>query len=211
MNETVLDKFLRYAKIDTQSDEESQSYPSTAKQFDLLRLLEKELRELGVPDVRIDKYGYVMATLPSNLPAADKAHGKVPAIGFISHVDTSPSASGKDVKPQVMTYKGGDIVLPGDTAIVLRTVREPPARGERGQDHRHDRRNHAPRRRRQGRARHHHDGGADPDRDPVASRTATSRSASPPTKRSAPGRNTSTSRRSARSSPTPSTATRPAS
>jgi tripeptide aminopeptidase len=125
MNETVLDKFLRYVKIDTQSQEDSESYPSTAKQFDLLRLLEKELRELGVPDVRIDKYGYVMATLPSNLPATDKAHGKVPAVGFISHVDTSPSASGKDVKPQVLTYKGGDIVLPGDTSIVLRPSENP--------------------------------------------------------------------------------------
>jgi tripeptide aminopeptidase len=117
MNETVLDKFLRYVKIDTQSSEESETYPSTAKQFDLLRLLEKELRELGVPDV--------MATLPSNLPASDKAHGKVPAVGFISHVDTSPSASGKDVKPQVMTYKGGDIVLPGDPSIVLRPSENP--------------------------------------------------------------------------------------
>jgi tripeptide aminopeptidase len=125
MHETVLDKFLRYVKIDTQSSEESETYPSTSKQFDLLRLLEKELRELGVPDVRLDKYGYVMATLPSNLPATDKAHGKVPAVGFISHVDTSPSASGKDVKAQVMTYKGGDIVLPGDPSIVLRPSENP--------------------------------------------------------------------------------------
>jgi tripeptide aminopeptidase len=126
MNETVLDKFLRYVKIDTQSSEESETYPSTAKQFDLLRLLEKELRELGVPDVRIDKYGYVMATLPSNLPATDKAHGKVPAIGFISHVDTSPSASGENVKAQVIqNYKGGDIVLPGDPSIVLKVSENP--------------------------------------------------------------------------------------
>lgn len=125
MNETVLDKFLRYVRIDTQSQEDSETYPSTSKQLDLLRLLEKELKELGVPDVRMDKYGYVMATLPSNLPASDPARGKVPAVGFISHVDTSPSASGKDVKPQVMTYKGGDIVLPGDTSVVLRPSENP--------------------------------------------------------------------------------------
>jgi tripeptide aminopeptidase len=126
MNETVLDKFLRYVKIDTQSSEESDTYPSTAKQFNLLRLLEKELKDLGLPDVRIDKYGYVMATLPSNIPASDKAHGKVPAVGFISHVDTSPSASGENVKAQVIReYKGGDIVLPGDPSIVLKTAENP--------------------------------------------------------------------------------------
>ncbi len=126
MNESVLDKFLRYVKIDTQSSEESETYPSTAKQFDLLRLLEKELKELGVRDVRIDKYGYVMATLPSNLAATDKAYGKVPAVGFVSHVDTSPSASGENVKAQVIQkYQGGDIVLPGDPSIVLRTSENP--------------------------------------------------------------------------------------
>jgi tripeptide aminopeptidase len=126
MNETVLDKFLRYVKIDTQSREDAETYPSTAKQFDLLRLLEKELRDLGVPDVRIDKYGYVMATLPANLPASDRAHGKVPPVGFVAHVDTSPSASGANVKPQVITgYRGGDLVLPGDKSVVIRTSENP--------------------------------------------------------------------------------------
>jgi tripeptide aminopeptidase len=126
MTETVLDKFLRYVKIDTQSQEDSESYPSTAKQFDLLRLLEKELKELGVPEVRLDKYGYVMATLPGNLPKTDKAFGRVPPVGFISHVDTSPSASGKDVKPQVIQkYQGGDLVLPGDPSVVIRTSENP--------------------------------------------------------------------------------------
>jgi tripeptide aminopeptidase len=126
MNETVLQKFLRYAAIDTQSSEESETYPSTAKQFDLLRLLERELKEFGLKDVRLDKYGYVMATLPSNLATTDKAYGKVPAIGFVSHVDTSPSASGANVKPQVIKeYKGGDIVLPGDPSIVLKVSENP--------------------------------------------------------------------------------------
>jgi len=119
MNETVLDKFLRYVKIDTQSSEESETYPSTLKQFNLLNLLVGELKALGLKDVRIDKYGYVMATLPTNV-----TH-KVPAVGLIAHVDTSPSASGENVKPQVITYKGGDVVLPGDNSIVI-TVSENP-------------------------------------------------------------------------------------
>ena len=120
MNETVLDRLLRYVKIDTQSSEESETYPSTAKQFDLLKLLVTELKALGMSDVTIDKYGYVMATLPSNVPQSDKAFGKVPTVGFISHVDTSPSAPGENVKPQVITYKGGDIVLPGDPSIIIK-------------------------------------------------------------------------------------------
>lgn len=126
INQTLLERFLRYVKIDTQSDENSSSYPSTAKQFDLLNLLVKELKELGLKDVNIDQYGYVMATLPSNLSQSDKAYGKVPVIGFVSHVDTSPSASGANVKPQVIEkYQGGDIPLPGDPAIVLRVSENP--------------------------------------------------------------------------------------
>ncbi len=119
MNEAVLDKFLRYVKIDTQSSEESDTYPSTSKQLNLLNLLVDELKTLGLKDTRIDKYGYVMATLPSNV-----TH-KVPAIGFIAHVDTSPSASGENVKPQVIKYNGGDVVLPGDTSIVIRESENP--------------------------------------------------------------------------------------
>ena len=125
MTETVLDRLLRYVKIDTQSDENSETYPSTKKQFDLLNLLVGELKAIGLKDAGIDKYGYVTATLPGNVPASDKAHGKVPVIGFISHVDTSPSASGTNVKPQVMEYKGGDVVLPGDPSIVLRVSENP--------------------------------------------------------------------------------------
>ena len=93
MTETVLDKFLRYVVIDTQSKEDSESYPSTAKQFDLLNLLVKELKNLGVPQVSIDEHGYVMATLSANVST------KVPAIGFVAHVDTSPEVSGANVKP----------------------------------------------------------------------------------------------------------------
>ena len=119
MNETVLDKFLRYVKIDTQSSEESDTYPSTSKQLNLLNLLVDELKTLGLKDTRIDKYGYVIATLPSNV-----TH-KVPAVGFIAHVDTSPSASGENVKPQVIKYNGGDVVLPGDKSIVIRESENP--------------------------------------------------------------------------------------
>lgn len=126
MNQTVLDRFLRYVKIDTQSDDNSTTYPSTAKQFDLLNLLVGELKELKLTDVAIDEHGYVTATLPSNLAPNDPASGKVPVIGLIAHVDTSPSASGADVKPQVIkAYAGGDIVLPGDPSVVLTEAENP--------------------------------------------------------------------------------------
>jgi tripeptide aminopeptidase len=126
MNETVLDRLLRYVVIDTQSVEDSTTYPSTEKQWTLLNLLVKELKDLGVPDVRIDKYGYVTATIPSNLVQSDKAFGKVPPVGFIAHVDTSPEVSGANVKPQVIKdYKGGDIVLPGDKSVVVRVSENP--------------------------------------------------------------------------------------
>ena len=121
MNEPVLDKLLRYVVIDTQSLEDSTTYPSTEKQWQLLNLLVKELKGLGVPNVAIDKYGYVTATIPSNLEKSDKAFGKVPPVGFISHVDTSPEVSGANVKPQIIKdYRGGDIVLSGDTSAVIR-------------------------------------------------------------------------------------------
>ena len=126
MKESSLDRFIRYAKIDTQSSEESQTYPSTPKQFDLLNLLVTELKDLGMKDVEIDQHGYVMATLPGNLPKTDKVYGKVPVVGFVSHVDTSPSTTGANVKPQIIqNYQGGDIVLPGDNSVVLRVSENP--------------------------------------------------------------------------------------
>jgi len=125
MNETALERFLRYAGIDTQSAEDSATYPSTEKQWVLLKLLAGELRGLGLADVSLDEHGYVMATLPGNLPADHPARGKVPVIGLIAHVDTSPSTSGKDVKPQVFEYQGGDIVLPGDPNVIIRESENP--------------------------------------------------------------------------------------
>ncbi|MDD4919078.1 MAG: peptidase T [Bacteroidales bacterium] len=104
--EKILDKFLRYISFDTASDPESQTQPSTTKQFALLEVLLKELHQLGVADASLDEYGYVMASIPSNM---DK---KVPAIGFIAHVDTSPDASGRDIRPQIIRqYDGKPILL----------------------------------------------------------------------------------------------------
>ncbi len=118
--ETVLQRFLRYVAIDTQSKEDSETYPSTLKQLELLKLLAKELKDLGVPKVNMDDYGYVMATIPSNVKKS------VPAIGLIAHVDTSPEVTGANVKPQVIKeYKGGDIVLPGDSSVVIKESENP--------------------------------------------------------------------------------------
>jgi tripeptide aminopeptidase len=116
--ETALQRFLRYARIDTQSREDSESYPSTAKQLDLLRLLVEELKALGVADASIDEYGYVTGTVPATLPPA-KTDG-APVVGFVAHVDTSPAITGAGVKPVVhKNYRGGDIVLPGDPSQVI--------------------------------------------------------------------------------------------
>jgi len=111
VEDDVLERFLRYVRIDTQSDFLSTTYPSTAKQRDLGELLARELQELGLADAAIDEHGYVFATL-------EGARG--PAIGLIAHVDTSPDESGADVKPQVVwSYDGGEIRLPGDQRQVL--------------------------------------------------------------------------------------------
>ncbi len=108
----LLDRFLRYVKIDTQSDEASKSSPTTEKQKDLSRLLADELRQLGCDDAAMDEWGYVFATVPSNIPSDHPAHGKVPTIGLVAHVDTYFGTSGKDVKPQIIDrYQGGDIAL----------------------------------------------------------------------------------------------------
>lgn len=126
MPETALDRFLRYARIDTQSKDESDTYPSTAKQFDLLNLLVKELQEIGARDVTIDEHGYVMATVPSTIPKAHPASRTTPVIGFVAHVDTSPSASGENVQPQVIhAYAGGNITLPGNPSVVIRADENP--------------------------------------------------------------------------------------
>lgn len=113
---SCVERFLRYVTFDTQSSETSETYPSTAKQLDLSRHLVEELRALGLSDAELDEHGYVMATIP-----ATTQKPRVPVIGFIAHVDTSPEMSGADVKPIVhRNYQGGDIVLPDDPTAVLR-------------------------------------------------------------------------------------------
>jgi tripeptide aminopeptidase len=108
----VLERFLRYVRVDTQSDFESTTYPSTAKQRDLAELLAEELRAIGLDDTEVTEHGYVFASLPGN---------RGPTVGLIAHVDTSPDESGADVKPQVVRgYDGGDIALPADPRQVLR-------------------------------------------------------------------------------------------
>ncbi|HNU59510.1 MAG TPA: peptidase T [Aquaticitalea sp.] len=110
----IIDRFIGYVTVDTESDPKSDTTPSTTKQWDLARALSKELIAIGMKDVTIDQNAYIMATLPSNV-----SH-EVPTIGFISHFDTSPDFSGSNVKPQVIeNYDGKDIVLNADKNIVL--------------------------------------------------------------------------------------------
>jgi tripeptide aminopeptidase len=127
---TVLDRFLRYVRYDTQSDEQSKTYPSTEKQLVLLRDLAAELRELGLADAAVDAHGYVMATIP-----ATTAKAGVPTIGFIAHVDTSPEMPGAHVESIVHRgYDGRDLVLPDDPAAVLRLEDTPALRDQMGHD-----------------------------------------------------------------------------
>lgn len=114
---SALERFLKYVKMDTQSDEKGQDYPSTEKQKELLNLLYKELREMGVPDVRQDKeYACVYAVLPSNHPEKT-----IPSVGFIAHVDTADAMSGANVRPRVIEdYDGEDILLNEEENIVTR-------------------------------------------------------------------------------------------
>lgn len=129
MTTSALDRFLRYVRIDTRSDERSSTCPSTPGQWTLLRLLVDELHAIGAADVSIDDHGYVFATIPATV-----AHA-VPTIGFIAHVDTSPEMPGHDVKPIVHTaWDGGDIVLPDDPTAVLRAADDPDLAAQAGHD-----------------------------------------------------------------------------
>jgi tripeptide aminopeptidase len=126
---TVTERFLRYVTIDTQSDPESPSSPSTEKQKDLGRVLVTELKAIGIADAHLDEYGYVYGTIPAN------TEKKVPVICFCSHMDTSPDVTGKDVKPQmVKNYRGGDITLVGDTSQVIRFAEHPALKNQIGND-----------------------------------------------------------------------------
>ncbi len=127
--EKILDRFLRYVAVDTQSSEESDSQPSAAKELNLLRMLQSELSALGVK-ASLDEWGYVMAEIPSNLEEGKSA----PAIGFIAHVDTSPDASGADIKPQIIpNYDGEDIPLKGVDGLSLKVSDFPELADYKGQ------------------------------------------------------------------------------
>ncbi len=109
----ALERFVRYARVDTQADPTSDTVPSTAKQLDLSRLLVEELHELGLDDAFLNDEGYVLATVP---PTVDR---DVPTVAFLAHVDVAPDAPGDNVQPQVIRYDGGRVPLPGDPAIAL--------------------------------------------------------------------------------------------
>lgn len=119
--DNIADRFMRYVRIDTQSDPTSTAHPTTEKQKDLSKLLHRELFGMGITDATVDEYGYVYATIPSN---SDKKN--IPAICFCAHVDTAPDCSGTNVKPILHRYyDGNDIVLPDDTTQVLRVADSP--------------------------------------------------------------------------------------
>jgi len=129
--ESVVDRFLRYVRIDTQSREGADTTPSTEKQWTLVRLLADELRALGAQDVFLSEHCTVYATVPANAPDADR----IATVGFLAHVDTSPAVSGANVQPIVhRDYRGGDIVLPGDPSQVIRVSQHPVLEGMIGDD-----------------------------------------------------------------------------
>ena len=128
-NYTVSERFVRYAKIDTQSDPESINCPSTEKQKDLSRILVKELKEMGIKDAELDEHGYVYATIESN------SEKMVPVICFCSHVDTSPDCSGTNVNPIIhKNYAGQDIILPNDTSQKINFIEHPALANQIGND-----------------------------------------------------------------------------
>lgn len=117
MKKTILERFLKYISFDTKSDESSETCPSTKKQFELANYLKDEMIKLGLKDVTLDENCYLMGTLPAN---TDK---KIPVIGFLAHMDTSPDMSGANIKPQIIeNYKGGDILLKGNNITLSSSV-----------------------------------------------------------------------------------------
>ncbi|HEX6731258.1 MAG TPA: peptidase T [Pyrinomonadaceae bacterium] len=129
--ETALDRFLRYVKIDTQSAEDQATTPSTRKQLNLANLLARELNTLGAENVRVSEFGIVYATVPGNL----SDNSKVPVIGFIAHMDTSPAVSGENVNAIIhKNYQGGDITLPKDSSQVISVAKNPELKELVGDD-----------------------------------------------------------------------------
>jgi tripeptide aminopeptidase len=128
-NYTVTDRFIRYAKIDTQSDPNSSTCPSTEKQKNLSRVLVEELKAMGIEDAELDQYGYVYATIPSNTTK------NVPVLCFCSHVDTSPDCTGLNVNPVIhKKYNGGDIILPNDKSQIIKFAEHEALKEQIGND-----------------------------------------------------------------------------
>lgn len=124
----LLDRFIKYVQIDTQSDDSSETYPSTNKQFNLANLLVEELKELGLSNVDVDKFGYVTAVLPSNIEK------DIPTIGFLAHMDTAPDMSGKNVRPQVFeNYDGADLEINKELGINISVKEFPEIKQYKGQ------------------------------------------------------------------------------
>jgi tripeptide aminopeptidase len=131
MTKSLLDRFLNYVSIDTQSDPTSDSCPSTEKQKDLGRVLVEELLQLGLVDAHMDDFGYVYATIPGNTDFNDT----IPVICYCSHMDTSPDCSGAGVKPIIHNnYQGGDIILPDDPQQIIRMKDHPDLKAQIGND-----------------------------------------------------------------------------
>ena len=126
IKEKMLQRFLEYVTFDTESCDDATTVPTTEGQMIFARFLKEELEKMGLADVVLDEKGYLYATLPSN------SNRELPVIGFIAHVDTSPDMSGKNVKPRVVEYEGGDIVLDGDAGIVLRAEEFPEINDYKG-------------------------------------------------------------------------------
>lgn len=127
---TVTERFLKYVKIDTQSDPDSKTFPSTEKQKDLAKVLVEELKEIGITDAEMDEYGYVYATIPST-----SEKNNVPVICLCSHMDTSPDVTGKNVNPVIhKNYRGGNITLPKDTSQVILEDENPALKEQLGNE-----------------------------------------------------------------------------
>ncbi|MEG1543335.1 MAG: peptidase T [Tannerellaceae bacterium] len=125
----LIDRFLKYVSFDTKSDEETGKTPSTSGQYVFALYLAEELKVIGLEEITLDDNCYLMATLPANTNKAD-----VPTIGFIAHLDTSPDMSGQDVKPRIVSYKGGDIMLCAEEGVVLSSTMFPELNEYKGQD-----------------------------------------------------------------------------
>jgi tripeptide aminopeptidase len=134
-DETATQRFIRYVQINTQSDPDAISVPSSEGQLTLGKMLADELRALGLRDIHIDQYGFVTATLPSNLLSDFPGRDNIPVIGLLAHMDTSPDVTGENVRPVIhRTYRGGDIVLPGDPSQIIRESENPALKMAVGSD-----------------------------------------------------------------------------